>query len=463
MAGIGFILRKLAERNDFIGIIKAYFHSAIVAVGPWLLIITTFGTIHLLTLQTLGPQNLDEFLSIILWNFLFSFILSSGLYMICARYVSDCLYQRSLSFIPGVFITGLLLLLIPAIALGTGFYALYATMPPLLTILSITNFVLLSQIWLVMLYLSLLRNFRAITLSWIFGTLLSLILSIPLGKSFGQEGLLIGINVGFILLMSFLQAQIFVEYPFPFQIPPKFFSYFKKYRGLFWSGIFLFAGMWVDKLIMWWAPEAILHANSLRTNPLYDGGMFFSSLSMIPILALFIFSLETNFYVSYIKYIKHIEHNAPLSLIEAERKNIIRRLTENGRSFLILQGSITLLIIVLASQIFQWVGINFLLINIFRFGALGTFFGALNLCIIIYFSYFDSQNNMLIITATMLISNTIFTLYSLFLGFPYYGCGYCLSMILTFCVACVLFFRFLHRLTYHIFITNTVKRISYNP
>ncbi len=77
MAGIGFILRKLAAQDNFSGIIRAYFHSAIVAVGPWIMIVLCIGLISLLTTNYVGLVEVDEFLSIILYNFLFSFALSA--------------------------------------------------------------------------------------------------------------------------------------------------------------------------------------------------------------------------------------------------------------------------------------------------------------------------------------------------------------------------------------------------
>ena len=35
MAGIGFALRKLARRDDLLGILQGYAHSALVSAGPW--------------------------------------------------------------------------------------------------------------------------------------------------------------------------------------------------------------------------------------------------------------------------------------------------------------------------------------------------------------------------------------------------------------------------------------------
>ncbi|MCX6989710.1 MAG: exopolysaccharide Pel transporter PelG [Chlamydiae bacterium] len=460
MAGIGFLLRKLATQDNLSGIIRAFFHSAVVAVGPWIMIILALGSVHFFTIDYTGFRELQEFQAIILYNFLFSFILSAPLYMISARYVADCLFRRDAFPIPGILITSLTFLLLPSFAIALFLYGFYATMSGYCALFSIINFVLLSQIWIIMLYLGCIRNFRAITLSWAGGMILTLYFTIGLGRSYGTTGMMLGLNIGLALLLFSLLSNIMAEYPYRLRKAKEFHYYFRQYSGLFWSGFFLFSGMWVDKVLMWFSPEATMHANGLVTCHIYDGAMFLSYLSIIPVLSLFIFSLETNFYESYILYLQHIERNTPLSLIEQTKNEIIKKIGENGRSFLILQGTITLLIIAITPEIFQWMKADFAQVSIFRLGTLGAFFGALNLIIVIFFSYFDSQNNMMIVSSLMFFSNVVFTLISQQLGFSFYGYGYCLSMILTFFVAATLFIRFLNKLTYNIFITNVVKHRS---
>jgi polysaccharide biosynthesis protein PelG len=461
MAGIGFILRKLANRDNFLDLFRAYFHSAVVATLPWILLVLCLVFINLFTIESVGVYEMNNFYSVIVWNLLLSFIGSSGLYTLSSRYVSDCLYERDISPIPGIFISSLFLITLPMTLVSILVYGLYADMSFLMTILSVINFGLFSQIWIIMLYLSLIRSYTAISISWIFGVGICIFSSISLGKLYDSTGLLGGMNIGLTVLAYSLSSQILASYPEPFTIAKKLWSYYKRFKQLFWSGFFLCAGMWVDKLIMWWAPGSLIHSNNLRTNPAYDTGVFFSYFSIIPVMALFIFKLETNFYTSYIQYIQYIEHNAPLSFIQNEKKNIIKKILENGRSFLILQGSLTLVTILLAPTIFEWMKIDFISLNIFRLGALGAFFSAMNLFIVIYFSYFDSQNNMFICTLTLFLSNLILTLGTVHLGFSYYGYGYALSMTLTFFVSAILFTRFLHNLTYHIFITNTIKKQNY--
>ncbi|MDE3047953.1 MAG: exopolysaccharide Pel transporter PelG, partial [Verrucomicrobiota bacterium] len=342
--------------------------------------------------------------------------------------------------------------------IGTFFYTLFTNMDRTTTIFSIVNFVLLAEVWLAMLYLGCIRNFRAITISWIGGMILTIFLTIALGRSYGVAGMLAGLDAGLILLLALLQGNIFAEYPYPFRLPKEYGFYFSYYKGLFWSGLFLNAGMWIDKVIMWSAHEAIRHENHLITYPSYDGAMFIAYLSVIPAAAYFIYSLETNFYQSYIQYIENVERNAPLEVLESTALEMAANIKQNGRTMVVMQGCFALILIAAAPQIFEWAGFNFTELAIFRFGVLGSFFAILNLFLVILFSYFDNQARMVVITATMLATNVGLTLLTKFWGFPYYGLGFCLSMIITFALGALLLVRFLSRFTYHIFISNVVKR-----
>jgi len=458
MAGTGFLLRKLARQDNLLGVVSAFLYSAVIAVGPWILLVAALGAISFYTTMQIDLEEIDSFLSIVIYNLFFSFVFSAPLYVISARYTSDCLYKRDVTEIPGILITNLALLLIPGLLLASCFYIFYATLSQLATALSIIQFLLFSAIWYVSLFLSSLHNFRAITFCWVLGMVITSTASIYCGYLYQAEGLLLGTNIGLTFLLFSQIATILAEYPHPFSFPKKMRFYFYKYQKLFWSGLFLYGGMWVDKVIMWHSKEAVHHLSNLTTYPTYDQAMFLSYLSITFILALFIFSLETNFYVSYIEYIQRIERDAPLFQIEEKKRDIIAEIQENGRAALVLQGALSLALILLAPTIFNWLGINFLGLNMFCLGTLGSFFAALNLMLYVYFSYFDSQENMLLLALLLFLSNAGLTLLFQHLGFAYYGYGYALSMIFTFFVSACLMGRFLDSLTYSIFIDNVVKR-----
>ncbi|MDE3048204.1 MAG: hypothetical protein KGI83_07675, partial [Verrucomicrobiota bacterium] len=115
MSGIGSLLRKLAGQDNFTGIVRAFIHSAIAAVGPWILIVVTLAMVYIYTNLSVGYVKITNFEAVVIYNFFFSFILSGSLYLTTARYVSDCLYRRDPYPIPGILLSSLLLLLIPTV------------------------------------------------------------------------------------------------------------------------------------------------------------------------------------------------------------------------------------------------------------------------------------------------------------------------------------------------------------
>lgn len=456
MAGIGFALRKLITKDDLYGLVQAYLYSAVIASGAWMLIAST---LVLLSAFTPGDDTgtLMEFQTILLYNLLFSFIIAAPIYMVSSRYVSDCLFKKDPSLIPGIMLKGQFHLIIPALIFSSCFYFFYVSMSPLLTLLTVINFVLFADVWMTAIYLSAIRNFRAILQCWFVGFLVTVILGLALGGPFKVTGLIAAVDMGLVVILFSLKAYILAEFPYRFLQPGKFVFYYRNYQYLFWSGLLLFSSMWIDKLIMWTTPHAIRFSNNLVSYPTYDNAMLRAYLSIIPAMALFIFSLETNFYDAYIKYVRNIEDDSPFSELEENRQKLLVKIAENSRNIIVLQGSLSLLVIAVAPGLFSLFKLDFLQLSIFRFGVLGAFLNVLNLFIVIFFSYFDSQENMFKIALTMFLSNALFTCITLFLGFGYFGVGYCLSMAISFLVASLLFLRFLQNLHYHVFVTNAVK------
>jgi len=106
-----------------------------------------------------------------------------------------------------------------------------------------------------------------------------------------------GSSAGFLLGLAFiffaLIARVFIEYPYrptSLRLPV---YYFQKYWELgLWRPLYNLA-IWVDKWVMWFAPEGSVRAGVLMSYSDYDGAMFLAYLSIVPGMSLFLVSLET--------------------------------------------------------------------------------------------------------------------------------------------------------------------------
>ncbi len=435
MAGIGFVLRKLSKEDNLSGIIKAYFHSAMASIGPCLMSVIALGLVMIIGSNFAEKQDLFDFRLIIIYNFAFSLVFTGPIYMIATRYLADLIHVKDVSAGAGLLISCLAIAYIIQIPIGVWFYLIYANLTIGMALSSIVNFMLISTIWVMAVFLSSLKDFKDITRTFFVGLVLSTICAAALAGSYGAVGVLNGFNVGMVVVAASLMARVFAEYPYPFKGPAALLHYFRKYWELTLSGIFYNAAVWEDKWIMWFAPEAERTPSKLLLYPNYDSAMFLAYLTIIPSMALFVFSVETNFFEKYLRFYRDIQRQATFEKIQSNHAGIIQSIIESSRNFIVLQGVICVSVILLSPRIFDLLGVNYLQIGIFRYGVLGSLFQVLLIFLTILLSYFDNRKAVLKVQMTFFFTNTLFTLYFMHAGFQYYGLGYCLASIVTVVVA----------------------------
>jgi len=453
MAGIGFVLRKLSKQDNLLGTVQAYMISALVSTGPWLFTILALGSINALSGRFGSQAVLVEFRTVIIYNFAFSLVLTAPIYMVVTRYLADSIYHQDVSGTPGLLIGSLILLYIIELPLACFFYLGYANLSLGLALSAIVNFLLISAVWLVSIFLTALKNYRTVTQAFGFGMLVTVISAGFLIGSFGSIGILNSFSLGLSVILALLFARILSEYPYPFQKPFAFLSYFTKYWEIAVSGFVYNVAIWVDKWIMWFSPNADMPASGLITYADYDSAMFLAYLTVVPSMAMFIMSVETHFYERYLKFYRDIQQMATFQQIQQNWKEIVLSILRSSRGLMVLQGSICVIVILISSRIFDLLQINYMQLGIFRFGVLATMFQVFSLFILIILSYFDHRKATLLIQLIFLVTNVAFTLLSIKLGFKYYGYGYFLASLVTFLAAALITMQYVNKLVYHTFIT----------
>lgn len=457
MAGIGFVLRKLYRRDDLSGLARAFMHSAFASTGPWLFTVFALGIIAIIGNKMVSRDVLFTFRTVLIYNFSFSLMLSGPILMIVTRYLSDSIYRRDVSNATGTLFGALILMWgIEAVIAGL-FYGVFVKLGPAMAISAFVDFLLLSAIWLMAIFLSALRNYWLITIAFLFGMLIAIFACLFLGTRFGAVGMLNGFSLGLAIITGILLGNILVEYPYPIKEPFAFLSYFKKFPDLALSGLVYNMAIWVDKWMMWFAPEAIKMNNGLVVYPNYDSTMFMAYLSTVPAMALFLFHAETHFFEQYARFYRHIEQKVSLAKIEKDHRNIVRSIFGSSGNFFLMQSIIALLGVLVAPQIIFYLHGNYLQIGMLRYGMLGSLFQVLTLFMLVLFSYFDNRKANLTIQSIFLVTNAAFTWISIDAGFRFYGFGYFLASFLTFVIAAVFMRYYVKQLPYHTFVTTNAS------
>lgn len=452
MAGIGFELNKLARRDDLMGIAGAYMHSAFAIAGPWLFTVVALA----FTTYLYGGESSEEFMNfraVIVYNYSFSLVLSAPVYMIMTRYLADQIHVKNVLSTPTVMLESMILVFLSNMALAVFFYGFYFNMTIELRLAAFANMFLISGVWLLGVYLTALKDFSAVTWTFITG----MIIAVVCAEYFGDHkaaGMVAGYNVGLAVIVFMLAGRIFAEYPYHLTTDFALKPFWKKYWELAVGGFFYNGALWVDKWIMWYAPEASVLETKMRFFPDYDASMFLAAMTILPALALYVFAIETSFFHHYRRFYGNILAHASLRRIRQFHQYIMDSILEGGRNTMILQGIIAFLVILLAPQIFEKLHVFFLQLAIFRLGVLGSFFQVLILFATIILSYFDCRKANMWIFVFYFTSNTILTLLFMQWGYSYYGYGFFLASALTFFVAATVLFMHVRKLPYHAFITN---------
>lgn len=454
MAGIGFTLKRLASKDNLIGIARAYGHATMASAGPWLFTVLALGGITLFYSEYFAANELINFRIVVVYNFGFSLMLSAPIFMVITRYLADSIHVKNVTHTPTVMLTSMAQLYAILLPLAIGYYGFYTNHTISMRLSAIANLFLISPIWLLGVYMTALKDYKSVTRAFLIGMFLAFFFGQVLKTTYGDVGMLNGFNIGLTYIAFSLIANIIAEYPYQLVRKTNIMTYFRRYWELALAGFFYNAAIWVDKWLMWrYAPESITLPSKMSYFPDYDSAMFLAYLTIIPAMAIFIFSIETNFFQRYQRFYYDILEHKPLAKIRENHKHIITTILNSSRNFFVIQGTITLVCILTAAKLFEILNVNYLQIGIFRIGTLGAFFHVLLLFELIILSYFDCRKVAMVIQGFYLAANAALTMWTIHMGFPFYGYGYFLSSLLTFVITTAVLFSHIGKLPYHAFIT----------
>lgn len=435
MAGIGFALRRLTARDDLLGIVQGYAHSAVVSSGPWLFTILAVGSINVFGIALTSLAELTDFRIILIYNFAFSLAFSGPVLLVATRYLADMIFRKDVVQAPGMLLASLALLLGSQAPVVVPFYLFVVDLAPAVIAAALMNYFLVTAIWMVNIFLTALKDYSSITFAFLFGMATGGGAGIALAGELGAVGMLMGFNLGLGLILFTLVARVFAEYPYRITKPFAFLAYFRRYWDLALSGLVYNLAIWVDKWVMWSAPEREQLPSGFVSYPVYDGAMFLAYLSIVPAMAVFIVNIETRFFEHYQRFYRDIEHHANFARIRENHSLLIQALLGASRNVLVLQFCLCLTTILVAGELFDVAGIPALQLGIFRFGVLGALFHVLLMFVGIVIAYFDLRRVLLGIQVFYLLSNGLFSWVTLEMGFAWYGYGYFLASLLTFLLA----------------------------
>ena len=423
MAGIGFQLKKMFEPDSWLDNLKAVSYSTTIASGPVFFSILCLALLGVFFRPLMAEANFRIFLISVVYIFAFSLITTGTVQLLLSRYLADLIYKKEFSSVVPVLSSSLLLVVTVQGIFGLPFFFLSGT-DFLYRLTAFSLFIILGCIWVVMIFLSAIKNVRSIVLAFAAGVLISLVLGIVLGLRYDLTGLLHGYAIGQAVLLFVLLGRVLAE--FRSEQPPdfSFIRFVKVLPQLVLTGLFFNTGIWIDKMIFWFGDSGEKLSSFLYHNPDYDSATFLAWLTTIPAYTYFLVRVETDFYNQFRSFFDRILSRKPLDHIVLQRMNIAASMRMSYAGMIKLQGVITLLCLLFSREIVAAFGLYPISSLIFEKVVIAVFLQMLLLTTFIFMMYFDIRTELVLVAGVFLLSNATLSWLSLGLDYRFYGYGF---------------------------------------
>ena len=453
MAGIGFEIRKILNRDSYFALVRAYAYAGLISSGPWVLSILGLVAIALLALGINMPKQLiSQFQVSVTYLTMASLILTGALQLSFTRWVSDQLYvKRTDAIVPNF--TGVLL--ITNVAAGSLamllVFVFFSEESMIYRTLMVAGFVTMCDIWIATIFMSGLKFYKTIVMLFGGGYSISILLALLLRTS-GLEGLLAGYLTGQFLMLTGMVFIILRSFPAKRLIAFDCFKPGAMFTSLMAVGVLFNFGIWADKIVFW-ATEATSNPviGPLRASVIYDMPVFLAYLGIIPGMAVFLVRFETDFVDWYDRFYNAVRAGGSLEEIARMRDAMVQAVRQGLFDIIKIQILSVLVLVVFAPTLFVKLNISPLYLPLFYVDAVGASLQVALLAVMNVFFYLDKRREVLLTVAMLSVLNVGLTLLSLRLGVAFYGYGFALAMLITLVFALRVLEYKLSRLEYETF------------
>ena len=433
MAGIGFELRKILNRDSYFALVRAYAYAGLISSGPWILSILGLVAIGLLSANIVAPNILvTQFQVSVTYLIMGSLIGTGVLQLSFTRWVSDRIFEHKKDIIVPNFAGALLVT--NAVAGGLAILLVCVSFDETSVayrVLMVAGFVTMCDVWIATIFMSGLKFYKTIVALFGGGYTISVLLALLL-RTYGLEGLLAGYLVGQLMMLMGMIFIILRSFPARKLIAFDCFRKAAMYPSLMAVGFLFNFAVWADKIIFWIAPETSQNViGLLRASVIYDMPVFLAYLGIIPGMAVFLVRFETDFVEWYDKFYNAVRAGGSLEEIARMRDEMVDSVRQGLFDIIKMQTLAVLLLVVFAPAIFEKLSISPLYLPLFYVDAVAASLQVALLAVMNVFFYLDKRREVLHTVALLSILNVGLSIVSLRLGAVYYGYGFALAMLIT--------------------------------
>lgn len=441
MAGIGVKLNRIYHKNTITTNIVGFFYSTVVTIAPVLVVIINLMLMQkVLKFNTVRFYDRELFSCTVLYVFIFSLLTTSPFNAVLSRYMSDVIFEERYEDVLPCHRVGLLTNICFSCLFAIPFCFwehLVGGVPIYYVFTGYCCFVSLVMVFYNMLYLSICKEYRLISLYFLIGMVTSFLLSVFLRYVCHVSitySMLLALAVGFFLTSILEWAKIHQFFPDNSEEYRRVFTYFRRYWHLILINFLYTLGLFIHNFVFWGTDMALHLVRTFVCNQPYDMATCLAMFTNVSASVIFISRVEMYFHERYRAYADAVFGGRGID-IRNTRKRMFRQLGSELMTLVRLQFIVSVFIYLIFVIFLPRMGYAGLVMRIYPMVAAGYFILFLMYSEIIFLYYFEDLNGALL-TAVSFCAGTFFaSLIAIHLSPIFYGVGIWVGSMTGFVVA----------------------------
>jgi len=418
----------------------------------------------LLGYSNLGYAARELYTCTILYIFIFGLMTASPFNAVLSKYLSDIIYYDEYESIMPCYYVGLFMNTLLSFIVGVPFCIheyVVGGVDPYFVFLGFFGYMSLMIVFYSMLYLSICKEYKRISLFFLIGMVVTVILSLILVYFFGMDeiyAMLLSIDVGFLLIGAFEDAQIKSYFRENSGEYKRVLSYLKKYWKLVLTNFLYIFGLYVHNFVFWTTPMRTVVVKSFVCMNPYDMATCLAMFTNISATVIFISRVEMFFHDRYKKYSEAVTGGRGMDITNAKLR-MFEQLSDELLNLVRVQFIITVVIFFLAMIILPQFGFGGLVMKIYPCLTAGYFILFIMYAAIIFLYYFNDFNGAVLTSLVFVLTTFVGSMISKELPALWYGLGLVLGAFAGWFMAYFRLRKMERTLDVHIFCTgNLMKR-----
>ena len=454
MAGIGFELKKLFAKKGVLNSARAYGYAAVICTGPMLLgVLLLLGITGLCILAKTQLHTREVLICMITYTLLASVTVSSFFSMVVTRYVADMLFEEKKEAVLPAF-WGSTVIMMGVGSVLYGIFLIFSGATFLQGILCFTLFSELIVVWNAMNFLSAIKDYKGIFISFLASVAVSLLTgALLLWLRWPViESLLGAVALGYGVMLMWDMILLHRYFPHTKHGAFTFLRWIDAFLPLALSGFFMNLGMFSHIFIMWFSDIGVRVNGLFYSAPWYDVPALLAFMTALITTVNFVVSVEVNFYPKYRNHYSLYNDKGTIDNIKQAEKEMIDTLKTELFYTAFKQLLFTAVVIALGGYLLDLLplGFNEIMRGYFRTLCVAYGIYAIGNMLMLILLYFTDYRGALLTCAIFAATTVVFTVVSLYLPEEFYGFGFLLSSV-VFALACTLRLDyFIKRLAYYI-------------